>query len=395
MINRRTLIQGALLAPACFSTALAQGRRVSLSDFNADWSGATDASGAILEWLAAGHGSGREMYVGPGDYLLDNPVIFQMRRALNIVCDERARFFSSDRISTPLISLRGPRQEPYPSLHWTGGRIDNSRGVFRDNAQTNTCLEPIRVADSIIREVRFGTPFHYRDQRADSGITPQSVVRMQILACEFEGLSGSAIYASGGGRTEHDDDGGDVLIADCRIRRCRQAAAIKRDMRGMRFIRNEVKDGFIGVSTLEASGLGPGTGLSVTSSAFDKVVWSAIIVRGQSGGEIVGNTITDAGIEEDGAPSKFPHAIRVLGSDGSEVARNRIALSRQDRTGKTVGVFLGPTKILGNDYRNGANRVADNEISGYGIGILDRDGDPQSDLEHNGFRGVAQKIRRG
>ena len=243
-------------------------------------------------------------------------------------------------VEGPLIRMRDATGRDRYGVTIRGGVIDNSLGVWVDDAQTNTCLDLIRLRRVSIDGVSFlgGNDIATGTFTSDAGITPTDVRDMTVSGCFFNGVQ-SGIYATGVGG---EDSGGEHIVTGCHFTNCQRAMQTKAEVKRTIFANNNCTDilGYV-FTTIEVSGDYPAKQAIVIGNTTVRVGGLAMLRGPGSGSIIADNSCLDFGFEPDGTTQvSTPQAIRLLGISDVTVTGNFIGMDEWTASSNHIGVFL-------------------------------------------------------
>lgn len=341
--------------------------------------GSANNTTAIIDWLNAAMTNGKPAFAPAGTYLMDAWGITILTGALSVICAPDAIFKYRTAESVPLFSFKHDTRDIH-EMSWVGGQIDNTGGTSASAAQSNTCIELVRLRRFAIKGVRFVGEATYGAANTvptgtDSGVTTVDCKKGIISECDFRGQGDAGIYISGGATDSDDqtDDGGEIKIIGNDFTQCDQMITIKRGAARNVVMGNTGRDNRVGVALIGTdvgSVYRAGQSTIIALNTFKKTETRAIELKERGNCIVVGNIIEDFGYEPDGSTlSSIPHAIRVFGSSSNIIRGNTIRNVEWAKDAGHIGIRLNRLTQDAVNYDPADNQVDGNSFEGVTVGI--------------------------
>lgn len=349
-----------------------------------------DVSAYMKRWLEASAAEGFAAEGAPGLYNIDAPIVLTADPTFplyEVFAPRGMRIKSTSNVDAPLIKVTAGTSHLY-SLVWRGGTIDNSLGVYSFAAQSNTCIDLVRLHNCLIDGVSFigGANIDTNTGDSDACLTAVDVKRLTVVNCFMEGQADACIYTGGNNNAGSDaDDGGEHIIGFNHFRRSWQAVTVKRAGPRTILIGNSITDCRAGFTTLETDGVSPGRQLLIQGNMFKRIWTRAIRVRQHPSTKIIGNHIEDWGYDADGVLHPPAHAIAIEGATDVDISHNTIKLVDYAKQTSHRGVSIDNATINGEPYTAGRIKVADNDFDNVQVAIEEASGVGANEFVNNRF----------
>jgi len=324
--------------------SMIEGAPISLADYGADLTGATDSSVAIQNWLAAIVSSGQNGFVPAGTYLITSPITFTVTGNISIEADRNAIFKGSAAVNEIMILFTAATRDIY-SVSWSGGVFDTSLTPYTPGALSGTGLGIQKLWKCVIQNVTFTGPADYTVSNGDTGLDIVDCKFVTVSNCIFTGHPDLGIYITGDSDLSAIGDGGDIVVEGCHFIKCGGGVGIKRQTQRVIVDSNTFKNCYRGVTIVATDVVLPdppaGRRCIISNNSFAYTAKAGVQIQTGSASVIVGNRIQDIGYALDGTtPVANSQGIIFEGVSNCLVNDNWIGYQDWTATGTAVGVLL-------------------------------------------------------
>lgn len=297
-----------------------------------DTTGVTAVDDIVSKWLTKAMATGKPATAPCGTYAMAAGLSLTMTGDLEIALPRCVVFKSMSSITKPILELKdnSPGGGHKYSLVLRGGTFDNALGVFVVAAQSNSGLSLTRLRKVLIDGVVFkGAPTYTAAQTTtDTAIEGADLQQVTITNNFIDGQGDVGIYLGGNSAAnDNSDDGYQCIVASNHFSNSQQALALKREGGGCNVYGNTMWKMYSGINALDAGGLNGGRSLVIANNWAKYIETSFVTLRASSDNYVTNNYVEDFGFAPDGVTtSAVARAIRIMGSSGTKVRGNRIAL---------------------------------------------------------------------
>jgi parallel beta-helix repeat protein len=294
---------------------------ISLADFNADNTGASQANTAISNWLTACMTYGMPGFVPPGTYLIGATLSTTCTADIAVYLAQAAIFKGATGFATPVFNFEGNGSRT--KLIWSGGKIDNSLRTFTGSTQSGTALDIDFLDDVLVENCWFYAGANYDAGFGDSGITLEECNNFTIRRNKFQGQPDLGLYITGSASpsTAGSREGRVVenyfLANDVGV-------SVKRGGRTVVIANNNFYQNDVDFAEFETTAPdGPGRDIIFIGNTCRLTGERCVELRLSSGSIVANNRFIDWGYELDGTTlSSVRDAIRLLGAQNAVITGN-------------------------------------------------------------------------